>query len=204
MRLNVARVLPRSAANGPGDRFVVWVQGCPLACAGCWNPDTWEFAPRNMSDTDALAAEILSTCGIEGVTLTGGEPFSHALALAELTRVARRAGLSVLVFTGYELRELTKPEHRALLDLADVVVTGRYVQGLRSTASPWRGSSNQAVHFLTRRYGPSDMLHAPQAEIHLDGDGALTVTGFPEDGLLRALIPRAGVHCAIDDPSTVG
>ena len=43
MRLNLARTLPRSAANGPGERFVLWVQGCPLACPGCWNPDTWAF-----------------------------------------------------------------------------------------------------------------------------------------------------------------
>ncbi len=184
MRLNVARVLPRSAANGPGDRFVIWVQGCPLACAGCWNLDTWAFERRDLRDVDALAAEVLATTGIEGVTFTGGEPFVHARALAELARVARGAGLSVFVFTGYELVELTKREHRALLALADVVVTGRYVEAQRTVDLPWRGSSNQEVHFLTQRYGPCDMVSAPEAEFHLSADGSLAVTGFPETGLL--------------------
>jgi anaerobic ribonucleoside-triphosphate reductase activating protein len=186
MHLNVARVLPRSAANGPGDRFVVWVQGCPLACPGCWNPDTWAFERRHLRDVDALAAEVLSTNGIEGVTFSGGEPFAHARALAAIAHAARTSGLSVFIFTGYELGELTRPEHRALLKLADVAVTGRYLDARRTNDLPWRGSSNQTVHFLTKRYGPSDMLVAPEAEFHLNDNGSLTVTGFPELGLLDA------------------
>ena len=73
MRLNLARTLPRSAANGPGERFVLWVQGCPLACPGCWNPDTWAFERRDLRSVEDLAAVILATEGIEGVTFTGGE-----------------------------------------------------------------------------------------------------------------------------------
>lgn len=184
MRLNVARILPRSAANGPGDRFVVWVQGCPLACTGCWNPDTWAFERSDLRDVDELAADIRATVGIEGVTFTGGEPFMQARALAELARVVRDAGLSVFLFTGYELAELTRPEHGTLLALSDVVVSGRYVEAQRSLDLPWRGSANQQIHFLTQRYGPADMLRAPEVEFHLGADGALTVTGFPSAELL--------------------
>jgi anaerobic ribonucleoside-triphosphate reductase activating protein len=184
MRLNVARVLPRSAANGPGDRFVVWVQGCALACAGCWNPDTWAFVPREGYDVAALAADVTGTTGIEGVTFTGGEPFRQARALAELARVIRGAGLSVFIFTGYELAELTRPDHRALLALADVVVAGRYVEAQRALGLPWRGSANQEVHFLTKRYGPDDMQRSAAVELHIGSGGALTVTGFPEPELL--------------------
>src|SRR5512140_423529 len=170
MRLNVARVLPRSAANGPGDRFVVWVQGCPLACTGCWNPDTWPFERRDLREVDALVAEILATDGIEGVTFTGGEAFVQARALAELAHRVRGAGLSVFVFTGHERAELTEPEHRTLLALADVVVSGRYVEARRSLDLPWRGSANQQVHFLTRRYGPADLLRAPEIEFLIGAD----------------------------------
>ena len=98
MKLNLARTLHRSAANGPGERFVVWVQGCPLACPGCWNPDTWSFERRVVRDIDELAAEILSVEDIEGVTFTGGEPFAQARALAELARRVRHRGLSAFVF----------------------------------------------------------------------------------------------------------
>lgn len=186
MRINIARVLPRSAVNGPGDRFVIWVQGCSLACTGCWNPDTWAFERRDLQEVDRLAAQILSTPGIEGVTFSGGEPFEQAHSLAKLACIVRGAELSVFVFTGYELGELTKPEHRALLGSADVVVSGRYDASKRSFDLPWRGSSNQEVHFLTARYGPADMRRAPQAEFHLNADGSLVVTGFPESDLLGA------------------
>lgn len=186
MRLNLARILRRSAVNGPGERFVVWVQGCPLACPGCWNPDTWSFARRNTRDVSELVSEILGTSGIEGVTFSGGEPFAQARALAQLARTVRAAGLSVFVFSGYELGELASDAHRALLDQTDVLIAGRYVEAERVHGLPWRGSANQQVHFLTGRYGPADMADAPEVEFHLDVEGALTVTGFPEEKMLVA------------------
>lgn len=184
MRLNLARTLARSAVNGPGERFVLWVQGCPLACPGCWNPDTWAFTRRDLRDVDAIAAEILATEGIEGVTFSGGEPFAQARALAELARRARAASLSTFAFTGYRLDELHSPHHRALLEQLDVVVTGRYLEAARVTGEPWRGSRNQQIHFLTDRYGPDSMAQAPAIELHLGADGALLVTGFPDAPLL--------------------
>jgi anaerobic ribonucleoside-triphosphate reductase activating protein len=184
MRVNLARTLPRSLVNGPGERFVAWVQGCPLGCPGCWNPDTWAFERRSLREVGDLATEILSTDGIEGVTFTGGEPFVQARALAEVARVVREAGLSVFVFTGYELDELIKPDHRALLAMADVVVAGRYVEAERALGLPWRGSANQQVHFLTDRYGPHGIVEVPEMEFHLGADGTLTVTGFPAASLL--------------------
>ncbi len=185
MRLNVARTLPRSAANGPGERFVVWVQGCGLACPGCWNPDTWSFARREMWEVEDLVATILETEGIEGVTFTGGEPFAQARALAEVARCVKEAGLSVFVFTGHELDELSEGDQPRLLDLADVVVAGRYVEAERAAGLAWRGSSNQQVHFLTARYGPEQLKATPMAEFHLAADGSMVVTGFPvEDPLL--------------------
>lgn len=189
MRLNLARVLHRSAANGPGERFVVWVQGCPLACPGCWNPDTWTFARRTLRETDELMAEITATGGIEGVTITGGEPFMQARALADLGQQIRRAGLSLFVFTGYELDELKSPDARALMAAADVLVTGRYVESERTHALPWRGSANQRVHFLTARYSFRDMHQAAAAEIRIGADGTLTLTGFPQAELLTDLRP---------------
>lgn len=184
MRLNLARTLPRSAANGPGERFVLWVQGCPLACPGCWNPDTWSFERRELRSVDDLVASILATEGIEGVTFTGGEPFAQARALAALAGRVRRAGLSVFVFTGYDLEELTRSEHLALLAASDVVVAGRYVKAQRASGLAWRGSTNKRVHFLTDRYGPADMHAVAEAEFHVDGNGSLILTGFPSAGLL--------------------
>jgi len=183
MRVNVARTLARSAVNGPGERFVIWVQGCPLACPGCWNPDTWSFARRQLRDVSDVLAEILATTGIEGVTFTGGEPFAQARALAELGRAVKDAGVSVFVFTGYDIDELTTDAHQALLDVTDVLVDGRYIEAQRAEGLPWRGSSNQRVHFLTNRYNEADMVDAPEVEFHLGTDGGMTITGFPRVGL---------------------
>jgi len=179
MRLDLAHTIPKSAANGPGERFVVWVQGCPLACPGCWNPDTWSFDPRRVVEVAELAAEILAVRGIEGVTFTGGEPFMQARALAALGRVLQDAGLSVLVFTGFEPAELVGRARRALLEVTDVLVTGRYLEAQRTTLHPWRGSSNQRVHFSTTRYSMADMNGTAEAEVHLAADGSVRITGFP-------------------------
>lgn len=184
MRLNLAHTLRRSAANGPGERFVLWVQGCPLACPGCWNPDTWAFERRNVRTVDELAAEILATQGIEGVTFSGGEPFAQARALAALAERVREVGLSIFVFSGYNRDELILPRHRELLGVTDVLVAGRYVQSQRVSGLTWRGSSNQQVHFLTDRYGPSDMENPGEVEYHIGNDGTATITGFPVSDML--------------------
>ena len=177
VRLNLARTLARSAANGPGDRFIVWVQGCPLACRGCRNQDTWAFERRS-----------LTTEGIQGVTFTGGEPFVQARALAELAQLVRAAGLSVFVFTGYNIDELVHSEHRALLEVTDVVVAGRYIHEQRVSGWAWRGSANQRVHFLSDRYSVADMDEVAEVEFHLRKDGTLTVTGFPS---VPGILPRS-------------
>lgn len=180
MLINVARTLSLSSVNGPGDRYVLWVQGCPLACPGCWNPDTWTFEKRSQREISDIAAEIISSPGIEGVTFTGGEPFAQAAALSLLAKSLKDAGLSVFIFTGYELDELMKPEHQSLLEFADVIVTGRYVESLRSSDLAWRGSSNQKVVFLSDRYGPDSMANCPAIEFHLNPKSS-TITGFPVD-----------------------
>jgi anaerobic ribonucleoside-triphosphate reductase activating protein len=191
VRLNLARTLQRSAANGPGERFVLWVQGCPLACPGCWNPDTWAFERRDLRSVEDLAAVILATEGIEGVTFTGGEPFAQARALAAVAERVRAAGLSVFVFTGYDLDELTRPEHLALLAVTDVVVAGRYVEAERADGLAWRGSANQRVHFLSDRYGPAETEEVAEVEFHLGADGTLTVTGFPTAHLVGEELHQA-------------
>ncbi|HEU5334038.1 MAG TPA: 4Fe-4S single cluster domain-containing protein [Actinocrinis sp.] len=181
--LNVAHTIARSRVNGPGERFVLWVQGCSLHCRGCWNPDTWSVRPRTLADPRELAADIVATEGIEGVTLTGGEPFEQAESLVPLVEQVRTAGLSVFAFSGYELSELADGAHQRLLGLCDVAVLGRYRRDQRAEGLPWRGSANQTVHFLTDRYGPADLDEAPECEVHIAEDGTLTVTGFPPDAL---------------------
>lgn len=184
MLLNVARWIPRSAANGPGERFVLWVQGCSMHCPGCWNPDTWSTQPKSLTSIDDLWLEIKSVGGLEGVTFTGGEPFDQAGALAVLGQRARTAKLSLVVFTGYDLAWLTRPEHHALLAVTDLLVAGPYQREAPAAGIPLLGSTNQKTHFLSARYNRADLDSIAPAEILLHHDGSLIYTGFPPPGLL--------------------
>ncbi|MHA1549881.1 MAG: 4Fe-4S single cluster domain-containing protein [Alphaproteobacteria bacterium] len=174
-------MLPQSSVNGPGERFTIWAQGCHAACVGCWNPDTWSFATKKLVQVEKLAEEILNTKDIEGVTFTGGEPFEQAAAFAALARLLRSFGLSIFVFSGYELEDLQAADHQLLLAVTDLLVTGRYVKAQKDELHPWRGSTNQQIHFLTDRYQLSDVPEENAFEVYIHPNGQLVMTGFPEE-----------------------
>src|SRR3989304_3893980 len=116
--LHIAAYLPRSRANGPGLRSVLWVQGGPFRCAGCFNPEFLPFAGGREVATRDVADWMLAESGAGGVSCSGGEPFAQAGALACVAERVRAAGKGVLVFTGYdatELRSIRNPGFRRLL-----------------------------------------------------------------------------------------
>ena len=183
--LSVAQIIPCTEAEGPGRRFALWFQGCPLRCPGCCNPEMLPFeggarvgVAEVLAQLDAAAAQ-----GIEGITLLGGEPLAHAAGAAALARAARQRGLTVMVFSGYTLeaaRGLPEPAVQELLAHTDILVDGPYVRELPETQRRWIGSANQRIHFLTDRYRADDPCwrQANTLEIRL-ADGDLTVNGFP-------------------------
>jgi len=200
--INVARWLSRSSVNGPGDRFVLWVQGCPLHCPGCWNPDTWSLSPRRIMGVSELVALIVGCQPIDGVTFTGGEPFAQAASLALLAEQLLRQNLSLMAFTGYEIEELTSAEQVRLLACLDVLVTGRFVKELKTDGLLWRGSSNQRVHLLSDRHAGLELSGDvyPSSEVIITDNGTQIVSGFPELGLLQRLDPMAAKR-SCDKPS---
>ncbi len=103
LALNLHAFAAQSRANGPGVRAVVWFQGCTLGCKGCFNPQTHWTGAGKWQSVDAMADTIVDLApGIEGVTISGGEPFQQSAALCRLLGlIRRRSSLSVLVFSGY-------------------------------------------------------------------------------------------------------
>ncbi len=180
--LRVAQVVARTEAEGPGRRFALWFQGCPLRCPGCCNPEMLPFE----GGRDVPLAEIVrqvESAGVEGITLLGGEPLAHAAGAAALARAVRAAGLSVMVFSGYtlaEARALPDPAVAELLAHTDILVDGPYRRDLPEARRRWIGSSNQQVHFLSDRYRADDpRWRLPNTlEIRLEGS-ELSVNGFP-------------------------
>jgi len=194
--LNVHAMLPRSRANGPGHRFVLWLQGCSLGCPGCFNPDTHSVEPRLVLPVDEVVRRITGERGIDGVTVSGGEPFQQPHGLLGLLRLLRPSrsprgvpgstSLSVLVFSGYAIEEiLAQALGPEILERVDVLIDGRYVEERRIDGH-LRGSANQRAHFLTDRYRPGDLVGLPRAEVVVDAAGGVVGTGF-EPEVLRPL-----------------
>ena len=188
MLMQIAQIVPCTEAEGPGKRFAVWFQGCPLRCPGCCNP---EFLPFTGGETKALTEmtgrlkAAMDESGIEGITFLGGEPFAHAEPAAALARAARELGLSVMVFSGYTLEQL-REEHRAeheaytqLLAHTDILVDCPYLREQPDTTRRWVGSTNQRIHFFTDRYSFDEQWRQRNTlEIRVVGRD-ITVNGFP-------------------------
>lgn len=183
--INYAGFLACSTVNGPGKRAVIWVQGCPLRCSGCFNPDLWPFAPRNKIRTGDLADRITAVPDIEGVTFSGGEPFCQAAALAEVGDLVRETGLNVVTFTGFpyqELRLRQRASWNALLQVTDLLIAGPYRPDL-PCSHPLRASANQEVvnlsgQLIGREDEPGQA--AGTVEYTISPEGVITATGFPD------------------------
>lgn len=153
MNLRIAGTCTDSIVDGPGVRFTVFVQGCLRNCPGCHNPQTHDVAGGYEVDTDCLIAQMQSNPLLDGLTISGGEPFLQPLECAELARKAHQIGLNVWCYTGYTLEELqfsvNAEAHKRLLEQVDVLVDGEYRQEERSLGLPWRGSRNQRIIRVT-------------------------------------------------------
>ncbi|GID32031.1 4Fe-4S single cluster domain-containing protein [Paractinoplanes brasiliensis] len=196
--LRVARTHFPVSALGPGRRFGVWVQGCPLACKGCMSLDTWDPGGGLEVPVDRLAAQWRQALdqGADGLTISGGEPLAQpgplAVFLEEVHRL--RAGTTgepdILLFTGHTPEELDAHQQLAA-SYADVLVTGRYEAG-RPTRLVWRGSANQQMVLRSelgrRRYAPylDWEPEQPPLQVRADEHG-VWIVGVPRLGTLSRL-----------------
>lgn len=139
--MRIAGTLPCSVVNGTGVRFVVFVQGCAHHCPGCHNPGTWDFNGGDYITPEALAEIIRSKPYIDGVTLSGGDPFYQQAACLELMEHLP-ADTDLWIYTGFEYDEI---KDTALAKRANVIVTGPYIEELRCVGQMY-GSSNQEIH----------------------------------------------------------
>jgi anaerobic ribonucleoside-triphosphate reductase activating protein len=189
--LRVAQIVADTEAEGPGRRFAVWVQGCPMRCPGCCNPEMLRFEGGEPTAPEALAARAIATPGIEGISLLGGEPFAQAEACAAFATAVRAAGLGVMIFSGFTLAEIHVMKDRGapgvseLYAACDLLVDGRYERDHPDHERRWIGSTNQTAHFLSARYRALDptMRSKNTVEIRLRRNEAgaheLVVNGWP-------------------------
>ena len=156
--MNVARVLYPVEVLGPGKRAAVWLCGCPHRCTGCSNPELWEMRPEYDIQPETLAemiGAVVTDQGkrVDGITITGGEPFYQAGDLERLLSRLRCFTGDILVYTGYTLEELEAskdPRVKRALDQIDVLIDGRYEEN-KNTGVAMRGSYNQRIYVRNRK-----------------------------------------------------
>jgi anaerobic ribonucleoside-triphosphate reductase activating protein len=208
MHLRISRLHYPVTVLGPGRRVGIWVQGCSIGCAGCLSQDTWS--------PDAAApvsvARVIETCRrlskdeLDGVTISGGEPFDQPVGLRCLLeglhawRAERGVPFDVLCYSGRPLRYLRK-HYADILALLDAIVPEPYVHTLPQR-HPWRGSSNQPLVPLSElgrsRYLPEEtgeQGRAARVQLAVE-NGRLWMIGLPRPSDLdqvAAALERQGV-----------
>ncbi len=187
--MRIHRYLLSSAVNGPGKRFVLWVQGCSRNCAGCFNPETHDRDKGSVMTADEIL-NLVPLRETEGITVSGGEPFEQPEELAVLLKLAALRNLHRLVYTGFRYEELKAMKDRNIdecLALTDMLVDGEYAGTIPQNHS-WAGSGNQRVLVLDegKIVKEIEALEAVSrnGELIIDRDGNITATGFVDSRII--------------------
>ena len=105
-KLRIAGIVEESIVDGPGIRLTVFTQGCSHNCPGCHNPQTHDYRGGMEMDIEEIVKMVKANPMLDGITLSGGEPFDQAIACANLARRIKELGLSVVVYSGYKYEYL--------------------------------------------------------------------------------------------------
>ena len=150
VKLRLAGVIRESIVDGPGWRFVVFVQGCPHHCPGCQNPQTHDFDGGYETTVGNIVNAVNANKLVSGVTFSGGEPFTQAKALTVLAREIKALGYDVMSFSGWTFEELMEGANekngwRELLEELSYLVDGKFIMEQKSLELKFRGSRNQRI-----------------------------------------------------------
>ena len=181
-----------SKVNGPGNRFVLWTQGCSKGCSECFNPETWSTnIYKELSPTQIF--ELIKNFEVDGVTISGGDPLEQEDELLELLMLlsTMRLRKGVILFSGFTRAEISSNFIREqCLKYIDVLVDGRYEKNLKIDFS-LRGSSNQEFYSFSDKISSDELSFDQEIEISsLEGD--IMMTGFPN--ISRKILKELGVN----------
>lgn len=207
--LSLSRIHYPVTVLGPGRRVGIWVQGCAIRCHGCVSADTWAPDAGGAAEVDDIVAWVtrLPADQVDGVTISGGEPFDQPAAVSALVDGLSgwRSGLphdvDLLCYTGYSASVARRRAPR-IVSGVDAMVCGPFIQS-RPTTRPLRGSANQRLIPLSElgfeRYGqtgPAADDGRPRLQVEAAGDD-LWLVGIPRVGdlpKLRAMLALRGVE----------
>ncbi len=131
MQGNIHSIESLSTVDGPGMRFVVFMQGCQLRCKFCHNPDTWNTSANKLVEKESILAKLkrskdyLNMSG-GGVTFTGGEPLLQIDFLLEICKEIKKLGIHIAIDTNGnfeitdKIKELMSYVDLVLLDIKHI------------------------------------------------------------------------------------
>lgn len=190
-----------SLANGPGKRAVVWVQGCSIRCAHCWNPETQDpEKAKSFWDPSTLAKDLLSSGRkdrVLGLTISGGEPLDQDSLIEKLISSWKSLAWNeyhsykslcvdvdaptVILFSGYRIthEKWRGSSAQGIWDACDVIIAGPYTRTPRGLLPGYEMSSceTQITYNLTGRIKAAALWQIPRAEYIIDRDGKTILTG---------------------------
>ena len=156
--MNYHEIEKCSISNGTGFRTVLYVSGCSLHCKGCFNSETWDKNSGKLFDDDAKQElfESLSHPYVKGLTLTGGHPLEiyNLPDIVDLMKEVktRFPDKDIWVYTGRTMNSLQMPTRnieqtylQRVLEYADVIVDGPFIESKKDITLKFRGSSNQNI-----------------------------------------------------------
>ena len=153
--MNIEQIIYPVKSLGPGNRVAIWTKGCKHKCPGCSNPELWTTDGSVSISVDSICAAISlirKENMVDGITITGGEPFEQSEELLNLVRKISATITDILIFTGYTYEEICQSKEKAnILEYISVLVEGRYIEEL-NTQLPLRGSSNQRIMLFDSDY----------------------------------------------------
>lgn len=145
--IRLSGVVEESYVDGTGIRFTIFTQGCFHHCKGCHNKNTHDPTLGYDMNIIELCEQIGENPLLDGITLSGGEPFLQPESCATIARYCKEQfHFTVWAYTGYVFEELLKMENaKPLLHTIDVLVDGKFMEELTSYELVFRGSENQRI-----------------------------------------------------------
>lgn len=142
--IRVIGIVPGTSVDGPGLRTSIYVAGCRHRCAGCHNPQTWDFS-QGVEMTVSDIMEVIEENGFN-VTLTGGDPLYSLPAITPLVIAVAKAGYTIWLYTGFTYSRLLElPGIEKILPYIEAIVDGPFEADKRDVSLHFRGSSNQRI-----------------------------------------------------------
>lgn len=199
--MRIHKIILNTAAEGPGKRACIWVQGCSHRCNGCFATHLWNKEEGKEVSTEEIIQKLNTVIDtIDGITFLGGEPMEQADELWKIAEYVKKAGKNVLTFTGYTYDELTSDKSQTiaqfsekqrngidkLLKYTDLLADGPFVKEKVSYDRPLLGSSNQRFVYLSNEISPRQIEEYHNSfEFRINKSGQLQVNGMGDVNKLK-------------------